>query len=295
VDARAIWWGFLGVLGFSFSLPATRLAVADLDPVVVGLGRAVVAAALAAALLALRREPLPARADWPRLALVAVGVVFGFPIFSSLALRDLSSAHASVIVGMLPAATAVMAALRGGERPSLAFWGASAAGLAAVLAFAATQGAGGVAPADLYVLAAVALAALGYAEGGALSRRLGGPQVICWALVLSAPILVPVVALRIGATGLHAGADAWLGFAYVSLISMFLAFFAWYRGLALGGIARIGQIQLAQPVLTLCWAALLLGEQVTLATVVAALAVLASVVATQATRPRTPAAAFRAR
>jgi drug/metabolite transporter (DMT)-like permease len=189
-----------------------------------------------------------------------------------------------VIVGMLPAATAVMAALRGGERPSPAFWAASAAGLVAVLAFAATQGASGVAPADLYVLAAVALAALGYAEGGALSRRLGGWQVICWALVLSAPVLVPVVALRIGSEGLHAGPDAWLGFAYVALISMFLAFFAWYRGLALGGIARIGQIQLAQPVLTLCWAALLLGEQVTAATVLAALAVLASVVATQRLR-----------
>ena len=285
VGASAVWWGFLGVLGFSFSLPATRLAVADLDPVIVGLGRAAVAAALAAALLAVRREPVPARSDWPRLALVAAGVVFGFPIFSSLALRDLSSAHASVIVGVLPAATAVMAAVRAGERPSPGFWTASAAGLAAVMTFAATQGATGVAPADLYVLAAVALAALGYAEGGALSRRLGGPQVICWALVaLSAPVLLPVVALRIGAEGLHAGGDAWPGFAYVSLVSMFLGFFAWYRGLALGGIARIGQIQLAQPVLTLCWAALLLGEEVSLATVAAALAVLASVVATQRLR-----------
>jgi drug/metabolite transporter (DMT)-like permease len=281
VQARAVWWGALGVLGFSFSLPATRLAVADLDPVVVGLGRAVVAACLAAALLAARREPLPARADWPRLAIVAVGVVVGFPIFTSLALRHLSSAHASVIVGVLPAATAAMAVVRGGERPSRAFWLAAVAGLAAALGFAATQGASGLAAADVYVLIAVALCALGYAEGGALSRRLGGWQVICWALVLSAPVLAPVVALRASATGLHAGTDAWLGFAYVALVSMFLGFFAWYRGLALGGIARIGQVQLAQPVLTLIWAALLLGEQVTAATVLAALAVLASVVATQ--------------
>jgi drug/metabolite transporter (DMT)-like permease len=301
--AGAVWWGALGVLGFSFSLPATRLAVADLDPVVVGLGRAVVAAVLAAALLAVRREPVPARADWPRLGLVAIGVVVGFPIFTSLALRHLSSAHASVIVGVLPAATAAMAVARGGERPSRAFWLAAAAGLAAALGFAATQGASGLAAADVYVLIAIALCALGYAEGGALSRRLGGWQVICWTLVLSAPVLAPVVAVRIAASGLHAGADAWLGFTYVALVSMFLAFFAWYRGLALGGIARVSQVQLAQPVLTLVWAALLLGEQVTAATVAAALAVLASVVATQRTRrpaafsrpPRRWRAASRAR
>jgi drug/metabolite transporter (DMT)-like permease len=293
VETRALWWGALGVLGFSFSLPATRLAVADLDPTVVGLGRAVVAACLAAALLAIRRERVPARADWPRLGLVAIGVVVGFPIFTSLALRHLSSAHTTVIVGILPAATAAMAVVRGSERPSRGFWLAAAAGFAAALTFAATQGASGIAAADVYVLIAVALCALGYAEGGALSRRLGGWQVICWALVLSAPVLAPIVAVRASATGLHAGTDAWLGFAYVALVSMFLAFFAWYRGLALGGIAKIGQVQLAQPVLTLIWAALLLGEEVTPATVAAALAVLGSVVATQRTRRVSPAASSR--
>jgi drug/metabolite transporter (DMT)-like permease len=294
LGASAALWGGLGVLAFSFSLPATRLAVADLSPVVVGLGRALVAAALAAALLAARHEPLPDRRDMPRLLLTGVGVVIGFPLFSSLALRELSSAHATVIVGLLPAATAAFAVARGGERPGRGFWAAAAAGLVAVLAFAATQGAGGVALADLYVLAAVALCAFGYAEGGVLSRRYGGWQVICWALVLTAPALVPVVAAGIAVDGLSAGVDAWLGFAYVALFSMFLGFFAWYRGLALGGIARIGQIQLAQPVLTLVWAALLLGEQVTAATVAAALAVLASVALTQrarVSRPRTQPAA----
>jgi drug/metabolite transporter (DMT)-like permease len=285
-------WGGLGVLGFSFSLPATRLAVVELDASVVALGRAVVAAVLAAVLLAVLRQPLPARADLPRLAVVGVGVVVGFPLFSSLALRELSSAHAAVIVGLLPAATAAFAVLRAGERPGRGFWVAAAAGLVAVLAFAATQGAAGLAGADLYVLAAVALGALGYAEGGALSRRYGGWQVICWALVLTAPVLVPFLAAGLLRTGLEAGHDAWLGFAYVSLVSMFLAFFAWYHGLARGGVARIGQLQLAQPVLTLVWAALLLGEEVTPATVVAALAVLACVGATQRVRrPRTRAEA----
>jgi len=277
-------FGFLGVLGFSFSLPATRLAVEDLDPTFVGLGRALVAAALAAALLAIRRERLPARKDLPRFALVSIGVVIGFPIFTSLALHHLSSAHSSVIVGLLPAATAAMAVARAGERPPPAFWLAATAGLIAVLAFAATQGVNGIETADLLVFIAVAFAALGYAEGGALSRTYGGWQVICWALVFTAPFLVVPVTLKAAQHGLHAGTDAWLGFAYVSVISMFLGFFAWYHGLALGGVAKIGQLQLGQPVLTLAWSALILGETVTPAMVVAALAVLACVLTTQRTR-----------
>jgi drug/metabolite transporter (DMT)-like permease len=280
----AVLWGALGVLGFSFSLPATRLAVADLDPVVVGLGRAVVAAVLAAALLATTRQRLPARRDLGRLLVVGAGVVIGFPVFTSIALRDLPSAHASVIVGLLPAATAMAAVVRAGERPGRAFWAAALVGLGAVLAFAAAQGAGGIQRADVFVLVAIAFCALGYAEGGALARAYGGWQVICWALVLTAPFILPFVALAAARTGLTAGADAWFGFAYVALVSMFLAFFAWYRGLALGGIARIGQVQLAQPVLTLVWAALILGEEITALTALAALAVLASVVATQRTR-----------
>jgi drug/metabolite transporter (DMT)-like permease len=285
---QAAAWGALGVLAFSFSLPATRLAVRDLDPTFVGLGRALVAAAFAAVLLAATRQPLPARADLPRFALVGAGVVIGFPIFTSLALEHLSSAHASVIVGMLPAATAALAVARAGERPPRSFWAAAAAGLAAVLAFAATQGAHGLETADLLVLAAVALAALGYAEGGALSRTYGGWQVICWALVLTAPVLVVPVAIA-ARHGVAAGAVAWLGFAYVALVSMFLGFFAWYRGLALGGVAKIGQIQLAQPVLTLAWSALILGERVTVAMAVAALTVLGCVLATQRTRGGQPA------
>jgi drug/metabolite transporter (DMT)-like permease len=283
---QAAIFGSLGVLAFSFSLPATRLAVEDLDPTFVGLGRAVVAAVLAAALLALTRQPLPHRRDLHRFALVSIGVVIGFPICTSLALKHLSSAHASVIVGMLPAATAALAVVRAGERPPPAFWAAAAAGLVAVLAFAATQGAHGIAAADLLVLAAVALAALGYAEGGALSRTYGGWQVICWALVLSAPVLIGPVAVAAQHNG-TASTQAWLGFAYVALFSMFLGFFAWYRGLALGGIAKIGQLQLAQPVLTLVWSALILGEHVTVAMGITALLVLACVLATQKTRQPT--------
>jgi drug/metabolite transporter (DMT)-like permease len=275
--------GLLGVLGFSFTLPATRVAVDGLDPAFVGLGRAAVAAVPAAALLAVWRERLPDRVTLARLALVALGVVFGFPLLSALALRELTAAHSAVIVGLIPAATAVAAVARAGERPSGGFWLASAAGLGAVLAFAASQGAG-ISGADLLVLGAVALAAIGYAEGGALARDMGGGRVICWALVLSFPVTLAVGVVAAMAAGVDAPADAWLGFAYVSLVSMLLAFFAWYAALARGGVAKIGQVQLVQPLLTLGWSAALLGEHVGPGTLAAALAVVASVVATQRAR-----------
>ena len=276
--------GALGVLGFSFSLPATRLAVADLDPLLVAFGRAVVAGVLAVVVLAAGRAPRPTAAQWRGLVLVAVGVVAGFPLLTSLALKHLPASHGAVVVGMLPAATAVAAVLRAGERPTRAFWLTSGAGLVAVVAFALTRGGGGLGTADVELLGAIALCALGYAEGGRLSRDLGGARTICWALVLSLPVTVAISTAALATHGAHAGATAWLGFAYVSVISMFLGFFAWYAGLARGGVAKIGQVQLAQPVLSLVWAALILGESVGPATIGAALVVLACVVATQRTR-----------
>ena len=281
--------GALGILGFSFSLPATRLAVADLDPWLVAFGRATVAALLAAVYLRATRAPRPTARQARSLAIVALGVVVGFPLLTSLALRSETAAHGAVVIAILPAATAVAAVVRAGERPSRRFWLASAAGLVTVLAFVAVTTGGelttaGPQPADLYLLAATALCAVGYAEGGALSRTLGAAPTICWALVLSAPVTATVAGVAAAATGLHAGPTAWLGFAYVSVVSMFLGFFAWYAGLARGGVARVGQIQLAQPVLTLGWSALLLGESVTALTVATALAVLATVAATQRAR-----------
>lgn len=279
-------WGALGVLAFSFTLPATRVAVGQLDGAIVGLGRAVIAAVLAIVVLLATRQPFPRRALWPSLVVVSFGVVLGFPLFSALALTMVPASHGAVIVGLLPAATAVMAVARAGERPSFAFWASTLLGLAAVMAFAAAVGAGRPQLADGLILLAVALGALGYAEGAVLSRELGGWQVICWALVLAAPFLTPVVALRIAERGLSASPAAWAGFAYVSLVSQFLGFFAWYRGLAVGGVARVGQLQLAQPVVTLLWSVLLLGERFTWPTIAAAAAVLASVLVTQRTRVR---------
>jgi len=278
-----LFLGFLGVLAFSFTLPATRIAVEELDPTFVGIGREAVAAVLAGAILMATRSPMPTRPQLVRIGIVASGVVFGWPLFTALALRGLTSAHSAVIVGILPAATAVVAVLRAGEHPSRGFWLASLAGLVAVLAFAATQGAG-FSAGDIQILVAVALSAVGYAEGGALARELGGWRVICWAVFLSAPLTVPISAIAALGSDLHASSDAWLGFGYVSIVSALVGFFPWYAGLARGGVAQIGQIQLIQPLLTLAWSALLLGEHIGAATIVASIAVLASVVATQRTR-----------
>ncbi|WP_432988779.1 DMT family transporter [Dactylosporangium sp. CA-233914] len=282
--------GALGVLGFSLSLPATRVAVEHLDPWFVAFGRAVGAGLLAVAYLVAVRAPRPSPAQWRRLAVVAAGVVAGFPMFTSLALRSSTAAHGAVVIALLPAVTAGFAVLRARERPTPAFWLAGAAGLAAVLVFLGLSGtvAGAVGPADLFLLAAVALCGLGYAEGGALSRELGGARTICWALVLALPFTIAVTAAAAVHRPPHAPAAAWSGFAYLTVVSMFLGFFAWYGGLARGGVARVGQIQLAQPVLTLAWSAALLHEHVAPAALVAALAVLACVALTQ--RLRAPAA-----
>ena len=285
-DARALLWGSLGVLIFSVSLPATRLAVVGgLDPVFIGSGRAVVAGLLAFGVLAWRGQLMPPRGSMPGLLIVSAGVVFGFPVLTTLALARVPAVHGSVLTGLLPAATAVMGVLRAGEQPRLAFWLAAGAGLLCVLAFAAAQGGGELDVADLLLLVAVGLCGLGYAEGAVLSRTLGGIRVISLALVISLPVTLPLTLWRASPAMLEAATpSSWAGFAYVSLFSMYLGFFAWYRGLALGGVARIGQVQLAQPVLSLLWAVLLLGETVSTAAGVAALAVVACVVMTQRAR-----------
>ncbi|MBP2472591.1 drug/metabolite transporter (DMT)-like permease [Crossiella equi] len=282
--------GLLGVLGFSFSLPFTRIAVEHLSPWFVAFGRAVLAGVLALGYLAVTGFGRLTARQVRSLLVVAFGVVIGFPLFSSLALTMQTASHGAVVITVLPAATAVWAVLRAGERPNGRFWLASGAGLVAVLLFVATTGAltGGFELADLLLLASVVVCGLGYAEGGALSRDLGGARTICWALVLSLPGTVPVALLTMPAAPAQVPVPSWLGFGYLSLVSMFLGFFAWYAGLARGGVARVGQTQLAQPVLTLTWSVLLLGEKVGVFTAVMAGVVLACVVLTQRSRETTP-------
>lgn len=275
-ETLGLGYGFLGVLGFSLTLPATRVAVADLDPNIVGLGRGCVAAILAMTVLWTTHQPVPARKYWGSLVIVAAGVIFGFPLLSAWAMQQLPAAHGAVVNGILPLATAIAATIRIGERPSFRFWIASVVGSSTIILFAIISGAG-LHSADVALLFAGVAAAVGYAEGGRLARILGGWQVISWALVLSAPILTLPTAIAVWQHGLSASPTAWLGFGYVSIVSQFLAFFAWYKGLAMGGVARVGQIQLLQPFLTIFAAAFLLGEKITPITLAAACIVIASV------------------
>lgn len=269
--------GMIGVAIFAGSLPATRLAVRGFDPVFLTGVRALIAALLGAALLWLLRQRPPERKDLPALALTALGVVAGFPLLTALALQQASAARAMVFVGLLPLCTALFAVWRGGERPRPAFWLFSGAGALCVSAYAALDGSAGSILGDLMMLGAVLICGLGYAEGAGLARRLGGWQVISWALVLSVPVMLPLALWCWPPSLVGIGQEAWLGLAYVSVFSMLVGFVFWYRGLALGGIAAVGQLQLLQPFLGLALAAGLLHEPVTTGMLVAMLGALVCV------------------
>ena len=271
--------GFLGMLIFSGSLPATRIAVTGFDPVFLTVARAAIAGLLAAALLKLGREQRPQRQHLLPLALVSLCVVIGFPLLSALALRHIASAHALVFIGLLPLSTALFGVLRGGERPRPAFWLFSGLGSAMVVAFALSQGITASVLGDALMLSSIVVCGLGYAEGARLSRTLGGWQVICWALVLSLPLmLVCSVALRPDAFD-SVSLGAWLGLGYVSLFSMLIGFVFWYRGLAQGGIAAVGQLQLLQPFFGLALAAGMLHEHVSAPMLLATAAIVVCVTA----------------
>lgn len=268
----------LGVLAFSFTVPFTRIAVRGFDPTLAAGGRAAVASVPAALALLATRSRLPAPADLGRLMVVAVGVVIGFPLLSAHALRHTAAGHGAVVIGLLPLAVGGLAALRADERPSPAWWGWGAAGLLAVMGYSIHEGGGRLHPADALLAGAVAAAAVGYTEGALLARRVGGWRVICWALVLTAPLTWAVTGATVAADGaVHASTGQWAAFAYTAGVSMFVGFFAWYAGLARAGIARAGQLQLAQPALSLVWGWPLLGEPLTGAAAATAVAVLAAV------------------
>ncbi len=266
--------GLLGVIIFSGSLPATRVAVADFSPMFLTSARAAIAALLGAACLIAFRQPLPDRRDLVALALVALGVVLGFPLLTALALQHITAAHSIVFVGLLPLSTAIFGVLRGGERPSPAFWIFALTGAAAVAGFALYGSGGGTLSGDLLMIAAITACGLGYAEGATLSRRLGGWQVISWALLLSLPAMAAITLATLPGDWSVIGRPAWIGLGYVSVFSMMVGFIFWYRGLALGGIAGVGQLQLLQPFFSFLLAALFLHEPITPPMLASALVVL---------------------
>jgi drug/metabolite transporter (DMT)-like permease len=275
--ARAYLYGLIGVIIFSFTLPFTRIAVRELDPVFVAFARTVVAAFAAGVLLTLTRQPRPAWSDVKKLALAGLGIIVGFPMFSALAMTTAPVAHGGVVLGLLPLATAIMGTVLTGERPSIAFWLWGIAGSLAVVIFALWDAQLHVEASDLYLLAALILASMGYAVSGDLSRKLGGWQVICWALVVALPVTVPIALYFSPPLSIQVSPEAWWSFAYLALMSQFLGFFAWNKGLALGGIAKVGQVQLLQTFFTLGFSVLLNREPLHLRTIVFALIVAASV------------------
>ncbi len=282
LPSRGLWLGLLGVGIFALTLPMTRLATGtpaapQLSGLFVATGRAAVAAVLSALFLLVLRAPLPRRSDWPALAMVALGVVFGFPICTSVAMRHVEAVHASVILGVLPLATAAVGALLQRQRPSAGFWLCATGGAALVVAYAWLRSgqALGLHWADALLLLGMLCAAVGYGYGARLSQALGAEQVICWALLLALPLTLPLTLWSWPAATVTP--LAWSGFAYVAVFSMWLGFFAWYRGLALGGTVRVSQLQLLQPFLSMLAAVPVLGESLDALTLGFALAVIAIV------------------
>ena len=267
-------YGFLGVLIFSLTLPATRIAVTELTPAFVGLGRAVIAGSLAIVLLILTRQPMPPKRFLPRFVVVAVGVVIGFPLLTAIAMNNDPASYGAVIVGLLPLATALFGVWRGKERVSNSFWIFALIGSGLVICFALVSGTKTINATDLALFAAVAVGGMGYAEGAVLARTFSAWQVICWSLVFSFPVLLPI-AINYAPTSFDSiSISAWLSFSYVSIFSMLLGFFAWYRGLSEGGIAKVSQIQLIQPFLTIIASGILLNEPLSILTFGFAIAVI---------------------
>jgi drug/metabolite transporter (DMT)-like permease len=263
-ERQALLLGMIGVVIFGLTMPATRAAVLELDPIFVTLGRALTAAVLAAlSLLAVRPTP-PRSSDWPRLGLFAVCSIIGFPLLMSTAMQYAPASHAAVVLAILPLLTAMAGVFVARERPSLGFWACGVAGTLAVIIYSLLTGSGtsGLHWADLLLAGAALAGSTAYALGGEMTHRIGGWEVISWALVASSPFLVILFWLVPFSINWGASPAAWAGFAYVSVFSQFVGFFAWNKGMALGGIARIGQMQLLQPFVTLAGSALLLGESI---------------------------------
>jgi len=254
--------GFIGVLIFAGSLPATRIAVKDFSPIFLTSMRATIAAFLAIFLLIILKQPKPKTSDFPSLIITSLGVVIGFPLFTALALKHVTSAHSIVFVGLLPLSTAIFAVIRGGERPKTLFWLFSFLGAMFVAGYSFLASNSTSLNSDLLMLMAIILCGLGYADGARLSRTLGGWQVISWSLLISLPIMLPIAIITIPKSFEYVSVSSWIGLAYVSIFSMLIGFIFWYRGLAQGGIAAISQLQLFQPFIGLGLASVVLNESI---------------------------------
>lgn len=285
-ETKGMLLGLAGVVMFSLTLPFTRIAVAELSPYVVTFGRSALGGLCALLVLWWTRPPWPTLRQWLRLMVMAVCVVYGFPLFVAIAMTTLPSAHGGIVLGVLPLVTAMVGAVRFKERPSRTFWLTAALGSALVVMYAALNGGGSLVYEDGLLFLAVLSAAIGYSEGGKLSEEMSSVDVISWALVLTLPLNAWMTVHHWTVAIQSVSLAVWASFLYVGLVSMYVAFFFWYRGIALGGIARVGQVQLLQPFFTLLGAYVLLSEPITLMNIGFALCVLAVVVLGKKTRAK---------
>lgn len=276
-ESKGMILGILGVISFGLTLPVTRFVVDYMDPVFIGLGRAVVAAIVAALLLLVTKQSFPSLSQLVKLSFVAGGVVLGFPVLSAIAMQTVPASHGGVVLGILPLITAILAFFISRERPSRGFWLSAMVGSLLVAIYSLSSGGGAFLMGDLYLVAACISAAIGYVVGGQLSRELGGWQVICWALVIAAPFIIGPAIDKAPQNWQNFSTDIWLGFLYLALFSQLFGFFFWNHGLAIGGIARVSQTQLLQPFVTIVASSLLIGETLSLNTTLFALLVVASV------------------
>jgi drug/metabolite transporter (DMT)-like permease len=277
-ETKGMLIGFVGILIFSLTLPVTKIAILSFDPYFIAFGRATLAGALALAYLVILKEPMLAKADIGKLVVIALGVVFGFPILTTVAMAYGSSSHGAVILGMMPLASTVIGAIRFGERPSIGFWMVSILGAALVVTYALLKSFGSFTLVDVLLVLGGICACIGYVEGGELSKKMNPRAVISWALVISLPANIVFSYLTFDSAYLNVGTFAWSIFVYLSLFPMFLGFFFWYEGLAIGGIARVSQVQLIQPFCTLIVASILLGDSLTWTNVVFAVLVVSTVI-----------------
>ncbi|MCK5917710.1 MAG: DMT family transporter [Cocleimonas sp.] len=272
-ESKGMLLGFFGIAIFSLTLPATRFITPYFDPIFIGLGRASVAAIIAAIILLIFKQPIPSKQQFKGLAITALGVVVGFPVLTSWAMETVHASHAGVVIAILPLLTALIGAVISGERPSVHFWMIGFLGAAIVTSYALLQGNFSLQKGDLLLLAGSFLGALGYAMGGKLSQQLGGWQVICWVLVFSFPFIIIPTLLTKPDNFAIIPSNVWLSFAYLAFMSQLFGFFFWYKGLAIGGIARVSQVQLLQPFLTIIASIFLLGEHFDFTTLIFAIAV----------------------